>query len=306
MNTPNIKIGTRNSALALWQANEVCSIIEDSGRQASIIEVQSAGDQDLTTPLHQFSGTGIFTKVLDDALLNGEVDIAVHSLKDYPTQAPRGISMAAVLPRGPHQDILVMRKEQTFPSDESEAVIATGSIRRRAQWLSRFPNHQFENLRGNVQTRLNKLSQSNWSGAIFALAGLQRVALLPDNYEILDWMIPAPAQGIIGITCRTEDFKALEFLKVINDEKTFLLAQLERQFLRTVEGGCSAPVGAHAEKHGHHITLKAGVFALDGSHKVIDSLSTDITNATRLGITLAEKVLANGGKEIMDSIKSTL
>lgn len=305
MNTTTIKIGTRNSALALWQAQNVYSILQKSGHKAEIVEVQSAGDIDLSTPLHQFSGTGIFTKVLDDALLKKEVDIAVHSLKDYPTQAPEGIEMAAVLERGPHEDILVKRD-----SDHSEinakATIATGSIRRRAQWLSKYPQHTFENLRGNVQTRLRKLNESTWQGAIFAKAGLQRVSLLPENHEVLDWMIPAPAQGIIGITCRKEDLEIFDFLKVINHEETFMLAEIERQFLRTVEGGCSAPVGALAEKKGHQIKLTAGVFALDGSTKMVDSLSADITNATQLGNQLAEKVLTNGGKQIMDRIKASL
>ncbi len=302
MNTP-LKIGTRDSKLALWQAEEVKSRLESHGVQCELVAVKSPGDIDLTTPLHQFGTTGIFTKILDDALFANQIDIAVHSLKDYPTQSPEGLTIASMLERGPHQDILVYNGNTAFLENNTGATVATGSIRRIAQWKNRFPNHHTANLRGNVQTRLRKLKENGWNGAIFAKAGLYRVKLLPENHIVLDWMIPAPAQGVIAIGCRQKDQEIVELLSGINHRETFLTSTVERDFLRTVEGGCSAPVGALALTDGENITLTAGVFELDGSHKVVLEKTVAISDANDLGKTVALEVLVNGGKEIMEKIK---
>lgn len=298
-----IRIGTRDSKLALWQANLVKSRLEAQGYTCVLVAVKSAGDIDLSTPLNQFGGTGVFTKILDDALFENKVDIAVHSLKDYPTQAPQGIQMAAVLERGSVEDILVYRENPDF-LDASKALVATGSIRRKAQWKSRFPEHENPNLRGNVQTRLNKLTQGNWDGAIFAKAGLERIGILPDNHLSLDWMIPAPAQGIVGITCREGEEGVYEGLRAINHEETELRAKVERDFLRAVEGGCSAPVGAFAQIKGDKLLLKAGVFSLDGRQKVILENEVPLQESKSLGISLAEEALYQGAKAIMENIKN--
>ncbi|MCR9154557.1 MAG: hydroxymethylbilane synthase [Bacteroidetes bacterium] len=298
-----LRIGTRDSALALWQAKRVASLLNDQGLETELVPLKSSGDIDLKTPLHQFGSTGVFTKILDDALLEEEVDIAVHSLKDYPTQAPNGIVMAAVLERGAVNDILVHKGDTSFLEKE-EAQIATGSIRRIAQWKSRYPNHSNPNLRGNVQTRLAKLRDGNWDGAIFAKAGLERLGLLPQHYLELDWMIPAPAQGIIGITCRVDDAKSKAILAAINHEATALQAQVERNFLKQVEGGCSAPVGAHAVQVDSKLSLRAGVFSLDGSNKVILENTVPLEAASELGINLANEALNQGAKAIMDKIKN--
>lgn len=297
-----LRIGTRDSKLALWQANEVKGRLEAIGQACVLVPVKSAGDIDLKTPLNQFGGTGVFTKILDDALFEDKVDIAVHSLKDYPTQAPEGIQMAAVLERGPVEDILVFREDTQFLSQET-ALVATGSIRRKAQWRSRFPKHENPNLRGNVQTRLRKLSEGDWDGAIFAKAGLERIGILPENYQLLDWMIPAPAQGIVGITCRETDTNIAEVLEKISHEETFLRAKVERDFLRTVEGGCSAPVGAFAEVRNSKLFLRAGVFSLDGSDKVVLENEVPLEQAKDLGKDLAKKALKQGAKAIMEKIK---
>lgn len=299
----SIKIGTRDSKLALWQAKKVQALLAEKGISSKLVPVKSPADIDLTTPLHQFGTTGIFTKVLDDAILSGQVDIAVHSLKDYPTQAPEGLLMSAVLERGSSEDILVHKESLNWLQDQSSAIIATGSIRRIAQWKSKYPNHQSTNLRGNVQTRLKKLQDNDWQGAIFAKAGLERLGLLPENHLILDWMVPAPAQGVIGIGCSEQNLEVIAVLKGINHEKTMFLSSLERDFLKTVEGGCSAPVGAFAHEKGNMITLKAGVFALDGSTKVVLERSLPLNKSHSLGISTAKEVLDLGGKEIMDQIK---
>lgn len=298
-----IRVGTRDSALALWQAEKVAAGLEQLGHETRLVEVKSAGDLDLSTPLNQFEGTGIFTKILDEALLKGEIDIAVHSLKDYPTQAPEGIQMAAVLERGPVEDVLVYKDSSEFLETET-GTVATGSIRRIAQWKSRYPNHRNPGLRGNVNTRLRKLEEGAWNGAIFAKAGLERLGLLPDNHLALDWMIPAPAQGTIGITCLSGDLENYAILQAINHPLSALRAKVERDFLRTVEGGCSAPVGAYAEVTNQKLSLKAGVFSLDGREKVILENTVPLESADNLGIDLAQNALQQGAAAIMDKLKN--
>lgn len=297
-----IRIGTRDSKLALWQAELVKDRLEALGLTCTLVPVKSAGDIDLSTPLNQFGGTGIFTKILDEALFEDQVDLAVHSLKDYPTLAPEGLIMAAVLERGPVEDILVYRENTDFLSQEN-ALVATGSIRRKAQWKSRYAGHSNPNLRGNVQTRLRKLNEGDWDGAIFAKAGLERINILPENHIVLDWMIPAPAQGIVGITCLEKDTELIEKLRLINHEETELRAKVERDFLRGVEGGCSAPVGAYAQIQNSKLNLKAGVFSLDGREKVILENEVPLERASDLGKELASMALAQGANAIMEKIK---
>jgi hydroxymethylbilane synthase len=295
-----IRIGTRDSKLALWQAKKVKFSLEALGLNCQLVPLKSAGDIDLSTPLNQFGTTGIFTKTLDDALLDKRIDIAVHSMKDYPTQAPAGILMSAVLERGDAQDILVHKGSVDF---NKEAVIATGSIRRVAQWKSKYPKHICTHLRGNVQTRLAKLEANDWQGAIFAKAGLSRLNILPQNHLILDWMIPAPAQGVIAITCLEVDVEIHKNLQKISHGPTAIRAKVERDFLRRVEGGCSAPVGAYSEIEGDQIHLKVGIFSLDGQNKVTLEKSLSLNAAEDLGIICADQALAEGGAAIMESLK---
>ena len=297
-----IRIGTRDSKLALWQAEKVKSLLEAEGQICQLVPLKSAGDIDLKTPLNQFGGTGIFTKILDDALLEDRIDIAVHSMKDYPTQAPAGIRIHAVLERAEADDILVHKGHTDFGAEK--AIIATGSIRRIAQWKSKYPQHECTNLRGNVQTRLAKLEANPWQGAIFAKAGLARLGLLPENYIELDWMIPAPAQGIIAITCLENDGETQKILEQINHKPTAIRAKVERDFLRKVEGGCSAPVGAYSEIKGEQIHLIAGIFSMDGQKKVTLEKSVTLSEAGELGSACATEALANGGSAIMESLKN--
>lgn len=300
-----IRIGTRDSKLAMWQAHQVDSQLKSLGCKTEIVAVKSPGDLDLNTPLHQFGSTGIFTKVLDIALLENRIDLAVHSLKDYPTQTPENLALPAVLKRGPHQDILVHKGNTQFLEDfNSEALIATGSIRRIAQWQHRYPKHKSTNLRGNVQTRLRKLEESNWQGAIFAKAGLERIELLPVNHLILDWMVPAPAQGIIGLGCREDDLKLQQVLKQINHPQTFLCAKVERAFLNKVEGGCSAPVGAFAYISEENLHFHGAVFELDGSAKFEHKQIVALAEAENVATLAAKKVLKDGAQKIMDKLRN--
>ncbi len=295
-----LRIGTRDSKLAVWQAEQVQNQLSLLGVKAELRMVKVPADKDLSTPLHQFGGTGLFTKILDDALLAGEIDLAVHSLKDYPTLAPEGISLEAVLPRASALDILVHKGNLNFL--KAGGTVATGSIRRVAQWKHRYPNHQTTGLRGNVQTRLKKLLNNDWDGAIFAKAGLERINELPAHYEELDWMIPAPAQGVIAITCLSQDDALRKALQKLCDKETFKLAMIERDFLRGVEGGCSAPVGALATLKDDEVHLQAALFALDGSQKVEVNRKMPFHESENLGMIAAQQALAQGGKEIMESL----
>jgi len=200
-----IRIGTRDSELALWQAHTVEKKLNDLGYKTEITAVKSQGDILLDKPLYELGITGIFTKTLDIAMLNGQVDIAVHSMKDVPTALPIGIVQAAVLERANTLDILVHKGNLDFLN--SNGTIATGSLRRQAQWLNKYPNHSVVDLRGNVNTRMQKLHDSDWNGAVFAAAGLERINLKPENYINLDWMVPAPAQGaMVVVAMENDDF----------------------------------------------------------------------------------------------------
>jgi hydroxymethylbilane synthase len=300
----NIRIGTRESQLAVWQAMQVKSLLSQHGFQAELVYIKSEGDIDLKTPLYEMGVQGIFTRSLDAALLNSKIDIAVHSMKDVPTQLPQGISQAAVLPRGPVNDLLVFKDGSDFLNDDSYvANIATSSLRRKAQWLNKYPNHHIQNLRGNVNTRLRKLAEENWDAAIFAQAGLERIELRPENSQVIEWMLPAPAQGAIMVVCRKEDFYTLEACQNFNDEPTALCTKIERDFLRTLLGGCSTPISALAVVKGDKITFEGNILSLDGAKKTVIEKSIAINDADNLGKTAAEELLINGGKEIAEEIR---
>lgn len=302
-----IKIGTRDSKLALWQANQVKNKLQELGLDTELVYIKTKGDLDLNTPLNQMQNIGIFTKALDDALLNNEIDIAVHSCKDLPTTSPDGLRLSAVLSRHQPGDLLVYNNSNEFLNDKKGvAVIATGSIRRKAQWLNRYPNHNIENLRGNVITRLEKLNKNNWNGAVFAKAGLDRLGLVPKNSCELDWMLPAPAQGVIATVARADDQFVLEKSALINHDKTFLTTKLERDFLRTLEGGCSAPIGALAIIEANKINFKGILISMDGKEKLEIKLKEEFKRAGEMGIKAAESILKKGGDKIMESIRKNV
>ncbi len=298
-----IRIGTRSSKLALWQARTVAIQLEELGHDVEVVKIDSQGDLDLENPLYEMGITGVFTKTLDKALLSDKVDIAVHSMKDVPTVLPENIVQAAVLKRAGSLDVLVYNGDIESVM-QKEATIATGSLRRKAQWLHHYPNHTIVGLRGNVHTRMEKLEKSDWNGAIFAQAGLHRVKLLPKNHVKLDWMIPAPAQGIVMITALESNTELLEICKELNHRDTEVCAHIERQFLSTLEGGCSAPIGALAFFKEERIIFKGALFSLDGKRKIeIDKLAY-MVDAKDLGQKCAEDILQRGGKKLMIAIEA--
>jgi hydroxymethylbilane synthase len=298
-----IRIGTRDSELALWQATTVQDRLNSLGYETELIKVKSTGDLILDKPLYELGIIGIFTKTLDVAMLNGTVDIAVHSMKDVPTLLPDGIVQTAVLKRASCEDVLVVNDTPNF---SAECTIATGSLRRKAQWLNRYPHHQVVGLRGNVNTRLQKLVDSDWHGAIFAKAGLERIDLLPKNHEILNWMIPAPAQGAMVVVALKDDSYSREATSKLNHQNSEVCTRIEREFLRVLEGGCSAPIGALAVIEENTVHFKGILLSLDGRDKIEVENSIDLNNAVDFGTNCAETILGNGGTELMEQIKSSV
>lgn len=329
MGLKTIRIGTRDSELALWQAHTVQKKINDLGYKTEIIAIKSQGDIMLDKPLYELGITGIFTKTLDIAMINGTIDIAVHSMKDVPTALPHGIVQAAVLERADSLDLLIHKGNLDFLNHDG--IIATGSLRRQAQWLSKYPNHKVVDLRGNVNTRMQKLHDNPWNGAIFAAAGLERLGLTPsDSYrnskgegatkrsfvinspsfggvgEALDWMIPAPAQGAMVVVAMENDLFCREVIKQLNHDETDICTKIERDFLKTLEGGCTAPIGASAKINSQEITFEGILLSIDGQTKIEIKKQTTRSSYKDFGVLCAKEVLENGGIELMQSIKIAL
>ena len=304
MRTP-IRIGTRESQLAVWQATQVKELLEKEGFTSELVFIKSEGDIDLKTPLYEMGVQGVFTRSLDIALLNHKIDLAVHSMKDVPTQLPEGIKQAAVLKRGPVRDLLVYKHDLNFLSADAPANIATSSIRRKAQWLHKYPNHQLHNLRGNVNTRLRKLAEENWDGAIFAQAGLERINVRPEKSIVLNWMLPAPAQGAILIACRTDDEVSFSCCQPLNDEETAMCTKIERDFLRTLLGGCSTPISALAEVEEGDVYFIGELLSPDGRQKVAVEKILPVERSAGLGRDAAEELLENGGRDITERIRAS-
>ena len=314
-----IRIGTRESQLAVWQASLVQQQLAAHGTVAELVYIKTDGDIDLVTPLYEMGVQGVFTKTLDAALLSNRIDIAVHSMKDVPTQLAAGLQQAAVLPRASYKDLLVYKdagipeqlgyKNGQWTMDhgpwttDNSLKIATSSIRRKAQWLHRYPQHRIENLRGNVNTRLQKLDENDWDAAIFAAAGLERIGLRPANSIELDWMLPAPSQGAIMVACRQDDGHVMEACTVLNDPATALCTQAEKDFLRVLMGGCSTPISALAEIQGQTIAFRGNIVSLDGKEKISIELDIPINEAAGLGTTAAAQLLNKGGDAIIASIR---
>ena len=298
-----IRIGTRDSQLALWQAHTVENQLQALGYKTQIVPVKSIGDLKLDTPLYELGITGIFTKTLDVAMLNNTVDIAVHSLKDVPTALPKGIVQAAVLKRANTLDILVTKEVVDY---KMPLTIATGSLRRKAQWLNKYPTHTVVDLRGNVNTRLQKLQDNSWQGAIFAKAGLERIDVLPSRYTSLDWMTPAPAQGAMTIVALEKDSFCIEATQKLNDTPSQICTQIERDFLRTLEGGCTAPIGALAKIEGDTIQFKGCLLSLDGTKKIAIEKTISLQLAAKAGDAIAKEVLQKGGDVLLKEIKAAM
>lgn len=315
-----IRIGTRESQLAVWQATNVKEQLQKNGHQAELVYIKSEGDIDLKTPLYAMGVQGVFTRSLDLALLNNKIDIAVHSMKDVPIQLPQGIVQAAVLERASDKDILVVNTSflalknsiseqevfnriETLLQNES-FTIGTSSVRRKAQWLLKYPQHTIENLRGNVNTRLKKVAASDWAGAIFAAAGVERIGIRPLHSINLDWMIPAPAQGAIMVVARAEDEKSNKACAALNHLPTAIATKIERDFLSALMGGCATPISAKAELKNNEIYFKGSIVSLDGVKEIKVEENYPLALKDNAGFIAAKAVINKGGKEMIEKLNN--
>jgi hydroxymethylbilane synthase len=301
--TETIRIGSRNSELALLQANKVYKLLKNKGQKCIIVPVKSSGDIDLISPIYSMGIQGVFTKALDIALLNNKIDIAVHSLKDIPTLIPEGIHLSAILERDEVRDSIIYSNK--FADWKSNSIIASGSLRRKAQWLRKHPTHKVVNVRGNIHKRIEKLNNSSWGALIIAQAAIKRLGVTVKE-EVLQWMIPAPGQGVIGICSLIKDEKINKLLKTVNCSKTETCVTIEREFLKTLEGGCTAPIGAYCRAVKNKLIFESGVFSLDGSEAIYSNKKVEINNSEKLGVLVAKEILQKGARKLLSDIKNKM
>jgi len=299
-----IRIGSRDSDLAKWQAKEVQSQLTQNKIESDIIWIKSQGDLIQDIPLHTIGTVGVFTKALDDALLAGEIDIAVHSCKDLPSTLHPNLKIFAYLKREDARDLLVSNHVIEFIDDANfSGTIATGSVRRRAQILASYPNATVVGLRGNVPTRLKKLKNSDWDGAVFAYAGLKRLGIEPEHKAFLDKLVPAPAQGVVAIVGRSSDKMIENQVRQINDDSTQKTTIAERTFLRLMEGGCISPIGAHAILVNENIQLKVSVLSTNGDQKIEFEESHDDKNPEEVATSVFKQAKQLGAVTLIQEIE---
>jgi hydroxymethylbilane synthase len=298
-----LRIGTRGSRLALCQTNSVAALLRPllGPRPVELIEIETAGDQVRDVPLTQLGGEGVFTKEIQRALLDRRVDVAVHSLKDLPTIPVSGLLLAAVPPRAPVGDVLISRRYSSLAALPRGATVATSSLRRRAQLFHRRPDLQVVSIRGNVETRLRKLTDEGLDALILAQAGLERLGLREEIVEILDpaWMLPAVGQGALGLECRADDHATVNFLRGIDDPAAWRAVLAEREFLRTLGGGCQVPIGALGQCTGQTLHLRGVVLDPEGQERVDGEIYGVADQPEALGRRLAEQLLAQGAKTLL-------
>lgn len=302
-----IKIGTRASKLALWQAEFVAAKLRKffPTLEIELVKVRTTGDKILDAPLAKIGGKGLFIKELELQLSSGEIDLAVHSLKDVPTELPKNFQIAAITKRAQPFDAFVSNNFQTFDALPKNSVVGTSSLRRAAQILSLRPDLQIKNLRGNVETRLKKLDAGDFDAIILAAAGLERLGYSARIRELLTEIIPAAGQGALAIETRADDKEIFPYVQKLNDDETCVAVEVEREFLSEVGGSCQIPVGVFATIDGDKINVRALIASIDGKKIVRDSELAPLENIHGLGKKLAARLLQNGGKEILLGITST-
>lgn len=298
-----LRIGTRGSPLALWQARHIADKLRPiaAPRDVVLVEIETTGDQVRDRPLGAIGGEGVFTKEIQYALLDNRVDLAVHSLKDLPTLPAEGLVLAAVPPRGPAGDALVSREGRPFAELPAGAVVATSSLRRRALLLHRRPDLCLVEIRGNVETRLRKLHEQELDATVLAQAGLVRLGLADAITELLDptWMFPAVGQGALGLECRAADAVTRALVRPLDDAATGQAVVAERSLLKALGGGCQVPLGALGVVVGGTLTLRAAVLDPAGRRRLDRTTSGAASNAEALGQRLAEELLAHGAGDLL-------
>ena len=301
MSVTKVKLGTRKSRLALWQTNHVMALLQNAwpSLKCETVPFVTQGDRTLDTPLPAIGGKGLFTQELEEALLHGDIDIAVHSLKDLPVRNPDGLTVGAIPRRGDVRDTLVTNGYSRLADLPHASVVGTSSMRRKAQVLALRPDLEVRSIRGNVDTRIRKVKEGLYDATILAGAGLARLNL---EHEVAQWlvleeMLPAPGQGALGIQCRADDWQTLQQLAALDHPPTRRAVAAERAFLEALGGGCSAPVAAHAVDDGGQVRMQGLVASLDGCHVI--RVDGSAASGPELGARLAAQAIAKGAKELL-------
>ncbi len=302
----NMIIGTRKSLLALWQSNYIADCLRKQYPLCTV-ELQNIitkGDRILDVPLAQIGDKGLFTKELETALLDGTIDLAVHSLKDMPTKLPDGLILTAITERAKAGDAFVSNKYKRIEDLPKGAILGTSSLRRRAQLLAARPDLEIVDLRGNVDTRLKKLDTGTMDAIILAAAGLERLGYNDRIREIIpeEFCLPAVGQGALAIETRADDLEVRAMLDFLNHKETKQATDAERAFLGLLGGGCQVPIGVHALVENDEIEITAVIASLDGTTVLRDKIRGKATNNITLGTELGKKMLANGGDKILAEI----
>ena len=297
-----LRIGTRKSKLALWQANWVKERLESLGYGVELVHITTTGDKILDAPLAKIGGKGLFVKEIEEALLRKEIDLAVHSLKDVPMNLPEGLTLGAITQREEPYDVLISREGKALEELPEGAVVGTSSLRRQVQIKRRRKDLRVEVLRGNVDTRLRKLEEGLYDAIVLAYAGVKRLGLEHKITKILTDFIPAVGQGSLAIEVREEDKEVLEVVKLLDHKESRIRAECERAFLRELEGGCQVPIGAYAWIEGEKLHIKAFLSDLSGENFIQGSLEGHISDAEGLGRRLAQDLLKRGGEEIIKEL----
>ena len=303
-----IIIGTRGSRLALQQTKIVTELLLQQNPSLDIQQtiIKTKGDAVLDVALSKIGDKGLFVKEIESALLENRIDIAVHSMKDLPTESPDELTIAAIPKREDDRDVLVSKNDLPIEKLPQGAVIATSSLRRAAQLLAFRNDFSITDIRGNVETRLRKFQQGNMHGLILAMAGLKRLGLMQHTKQPLphDILLPAPAQGAIAVQVRKEDKDIYNLVQSINDENSFSAVSAERSFLKELEGGCQTPLAAFCDLIEDQVKIEGKVLNLDGSKCVSGNVTAHKRDAKNAGIQLAHQLLENGAKEILEEIRA--
>jgi hydroxymethylbilane synthase len=300
-----LKIGTRSSPLALWQAEWVSGRIRERYPEieVALVKIKTTGDKILDVPLAQVGGKGLFVKEIEEAMLRGDVDIAVHSMKDVPTEFPPGLGLACITKREDPRDALISRG-LSFADLPRGARIGTSALRRQAQLLARRPDLEMVVIRGNVETRIDKLETEGLDAVILAAAGLKRLGFSNRITEYLpvELSLPAIGQGALGIECRLDDEELVTLISFLNDPETQRAVGAERAFLLRCEGGCQVPIAAFGETEGDQLRLTGFISSVDGTRSVRGSRTGPADSFIALGTGLADQLLADGGREILREV----
>ena len=307
ISAPTLRIATRQSRLALWQAEHVAALLRNKhpGLNVQLVPMTTQGDRILDRPLADIGGKGLFIKELELAMSEHRADIAVHSMKDVPSDMPPGFTLAAMLPRADPRDAFVSSRYKNFASLPQGARVGTSSLRRQCQLKHVRPDLELITLRGNVDTRLRKLDEDHYDAIILAAAGLIRLGLESRISEYFgpDQSVPAVGQGIIGIECRDDDARNIEYVRALNDSEAWQCASAERAFAQRLEGSCQSPIAGFATLNGDQLQLRAVIGSPDGREMYRGSQQGAVADAEAIGVKLAEALLKDGADQLLERLR---